>query len=110
MWNCIKDNLILLMDDNVPSKISSSKYFYPWITKQTKRLIRNKNIWFQKAKQRKTDKSWNKYKDYKKLVQKQCRKAHDEYLHNLITDDKSNKKFWSYVKSQRKENTGTNHF
>ena len=71
MWNCIKDNLILIMDDNVPSKISSSKYFYPWITKQTKRLIRNKNIWFQKAKQRKTDKSWNKYKDYKKFVQKQ---------------------------------------
>ena len=33
-----------------------------------------------------------------------------DFIENLITADKSNKKFWSYVKSQRKENSGISHF
>ena len=44
-----------------------------------------------------------KYKDYKRLAQKLLRKSHDSYVQDLITCDKSNKKFWTYVKSQRKE-------
>ena len=47
-----------------------------------------------------------KYREYKKLVQKLCRKSHDAYVQDLITADKTNKKFWTYVKSQRKENSG----
>ena len=46
------------------------------------------------------------YKDYKKETQKQYRRSHDAYVQNLITEDRSNKKFWAYIKSQRKEKTG----
>ena len=105
-WSCINKNLELILDDNVPTKNTSTKIFPPWITTQTKRLIRNKNLWYQKAKQRNDPESWKKYKDYKKLAQKHCRKSHDNYVEDLITSDKSNKKFWSYVKSQRTENNG----
>ena len=48
-------------------------------------------------------KSWSKYKEYKKLAQKSCRNSHDDYVKDLITTDNTNKKFWTYVKSQRKE-------
>ena len=106
MGSCIQNNLDLIVDDNVPSKFSSTKIFPPWINTQTKRLIKNKNKWFQKAKQRNDPESWKKYKDIKKLAQKHCRKAHDNYVEDLITCDKSNKKFWSYIKSKRTENTG----
>ena len=106
MWSCIKNNLQLILEDNVPFKNSSTKIFPPWITTQTKRLIRNKNLWYQRAKQRNDPESWKRYKDYKKLAQKFCRKSHDNYVEDLITSDKSNKKFWSHVKSQRTENTG----
>ena len=106
MWSCVKKNLHQIIEDNVPTKTASSKVFPPWITTQTKRLIRNKNLKYQKAKQKNDPESWNKYKETKKLTQKLCRKAHDNFIENLITSDKSNKKFWSYVKSQRKENSG----
>ena len=106
MWSHIKTNLLNILDDNVPSKLSSSKTFHPWITTEIKRLIRNKQIWYQKAKKRNDEKSWKKYNELKKLVQKQCRKSHDVYVQDLITNDKSNKKFWTYIKSQRKEKTG----
>ena len=106
MWLDIKENLLNILECNVPTKITSTKYYHPWITAQTKRLIRNKNIWYQKAVTRNDLKTWKKYSEYKRLVQKSCRKAHDDYVKDLITVDKSNKNFWSYIKSQRKENTG----
>ena len=106
MWSSIKSNLLTILDDNVPSKLSTSKTFHPWITTETKRLIRNKQIWYQKAKRRNDEKTWKKYHEIKKLVQKQCRKSHDVYVQDLISNDKSNTKFWTYIKSQRKEKTG----
>ena len=106
MWSCIKKNLQLIISDGVPTKMTSSQSTLPWITAQTKRLIRNRNKWFKRAKRRDDPKSWRKYKEIKQLTQKLCRKSHDSYVQDLISDDKSNKKFWAYVKSQRTENSG----
>ena len=106
IWSDIKQNLFNVLECNVPTKIASTKYYHPWINTQIKRLIRNKNIWYQKAVTRNDTQTWKKYSEYKRLVQKSCRKAHDDYVQDLITVDNSNKKFWSYIKSQRKENTG----
>ena len=106
MWLFIKTNILSIIKENVPTKQTSTKFSKPWINSQTKRLIRNKNLWYQKAKQRNDVESWNKYRNYKKLAQKFCRKSRDNYVQDLITSDNSNKKFWTYVKSQRKENSG----
>ena len=106
MWSCIKTNLHRILDFNIPSKMSASNTFLPWITTQTKRLIKNKKIWFQRAKRRGTPRAWRKYKEVKKLAQKFCRSSHDDYVRDIISDDKSTKKFWSYLRSQRTENTG----
>ena len=70
MWSCIKANLQLIIDDNVPSKMTSSQSSLPWITAQTKRLIRNRNRWFKRAKRRNDPKSWRKFRDVKQLTQK----------------------------------------
>ena len=107
MWSCIKKNLEQIIEDNVPSKMTNSKVYQPWITTQTKRLIKNKNKWYAKMKRRKDDQSKRKYQDYKRMAQKLARRSHDSHVQNLVDeDDKGNKKLWSYVKSQRKEQTG----
>ena len=106
MWLFIKKNLLTILENNVPSKISSSKFWLPWISTSTKRLIRNKQIWYKKARARNDEKTWNRYKEIKRVAQKQCRKSHEEYVKDLITEDTSNKKFWTYIKSQRQEKTG----
>merc|ERR1711873_95116 len=64
-------------------------------------------IWFNKAKQSNSDRHWSKYKERKKLTQKACRTAHLSYVQDLISDDKDSKKLWSYIKSKKKDNTGT---
>ena len=106
MWSCIKVNIHQLIDEHVPTKTTSTKVHQPWITTETKRLIRNKGKWYKKAKKRDDSKSWKKYKDYKKRVQRLSRKSHDDHVQNLISEDKSTKKLWNYIKSQRKEETG----
>ena len=108
MWPCIKKNLLTILEDNVPSKTTSSKVWHPWVTFETKRLIRNKQILFQKAKSRNTDQAWQKFKACKKLVQKQCRKSHEEYVSDLFTPSNDcSKKFWTYIGKMRKEKSDT---
>ena len=51
LWACIRNNLMTAMDIHVPTKLSSSKIHQPWITTQTKLLLRQKQRWFTKAKQ-----------------------------------------------------------
>ena len=92
LWNCLKTNLLSIMDDNVPTKLSSTKNHQPWITTETKRILRKKQRWYTKAKSCKSDKAWNKYKQIKKASQMLCRKAHSDYVQDLISDDKNNLK------------------
>ena len=93
MWSCIQSNLLTLLENNVPSKLSSSKSLPPWINNETKRLIRNKKLWYKKAKTRNNSEAWKIYSEYKRETQKQCRIDHGAYVQDLIAEDKTNKNF-----------------
>ena len=106
LWNFIKTEFCKIIENNVPTKFSSSKFHQPWINTETKRLIRRKNRWFRKAKKSNSPHVWNLYKKIKSETQKTCRKTHESYLDSIFVDDKSNKKLWSYIKNRRQENVG----
>ena len=106
MWNFVKNEFIKIIDKNVPSKETSSKSHQPWITTETKKLIRKKNRWYKYAKKTKSGKVWKKYGKIKAECQRTCRQTHDNYLNSIFTDDSTNKKLWSYVKSKNQDNTG----
>ena len=106
MWKQIQENLLTILDRNVPTKMSSSKIHQPWITTQTKRLLRQKQRWFQKAKHTGSSRAWNKYKDIKKHTQRACRKAHLDFVRDFVSDDREHKNLWTYIKGLRKDNTG----
>merc|ERR1712240_217784 len=98
LWNSIRNKLVTAMDIHVPTNLSSSKIHQPWITTQTKRLLRQKQWWFNKAEQSNSDRHWSKYKEIKKLTRKACRTAHSNCVQDLISDVKDSKKLWSYIK------------
>ena len=50
IWNCIKNNLISLMDKHIPTKVASSRHNQPWITSELKRLTRRKKRSYNKQK------------------------------------------------------------
>jgi len=53
--------------------------------------------------------TWSAHKEIKKLTsQRECCKAHDSYISNLIDSDDgssndNNKRLWSYIKSKTEE-------
>ena len=109
MWIFIKDNLTASMDQNVPTKMTSSKCHQPWITTLTKRLIRKKQRWFKKAKKANSERVWTKYREVKRITQSACRQTHLNYVKDMVCDDDKqtgNKKLWAYIKSKRADNHG----
>ena len=106
IWNFLKAEFSKIIETNVPTKFTSSKFHQPWINTETKRLLRKKNRWLKKAKSLDTPHIWNTYKNIKRETQRTCRQTHQKYLSNLFSDDRSNKKLWSYIKSRRSENVG----
>ena len=94
------------MEDNVPSKLTSSKNHQPWITTETKRTLRRKQRWFKRMKNCHSEKNRKKYRDLKRGSQRLCRQAHANYLNELTSEDKNNKKLFSYIRGKRKEDVG----
>ena len=86
--------------------MTSTKFHQPWINTKTKRLIRKKNRWFQKAKKTNSAKVWKIYKKIKSECQKSIRSEHQKLINDMFSEDKSNKKLWSYFKSKSQENVG----
>ena len=68
------------MDSCTPSKMTTTRHNVPWINRTLIRLTRKKQRLFNKAKKKKGNEAWSRYKFCKKQVTQQIRKARSEYL------------------------------
>ena len=104
MWDHIKDNILELLQNNVPRKPRNNSKKQPWITNKAKKLCRKKYRWFRKTKE--TNEPWvrNKYLKIKSECHREVRKAKASYLEKITNNDSNNKLFWGYVKGKRKDN------
>ncbi|XP_052261072.1 uncharacterized protein LOC127865168 [Dreissena polymorpha] len=114
LWTKFKDNLILLMDKHIPSKLlKNQKTKKPWIDRKVKSAIKRRTKLYRRMKKTKSGADIRKYKVCKSHVQKLERQNYHQYINNLIevqdpNDDKQlkQKRFWNYIKSLRKDNSG----
>ncbi len=106
IWDFIKKEITNIIESNVPSKMTSTRQHQPWINTKTKRLLRRKQRWHQKARQTNDPAIWKKFKNIKSTTQRTCRQTHNQHLNSLFHGDHSNKKLFSYVKNLRQENVG----
>ncbi|CAG2226323.1 unnamed protein product [Mytilus edulis] len=70
MWDFIKSGLKNIMDKNVPSKMSSTRFHQPWINGTIKRITQRKKKAFKKARTTKSTKDIKRYKNIKKDLTK----------------------------------------
>ena len=107
MWASLKSNLLQIQEKCIPSKLTSTKFHQPWINSRIKRISRRKRKWYNIQKRTKCYKAKQIYEDLKKESRRACQSAHNDYLNNMFAEDQNgNKKFWSYIKSRRKEAVG----
>ena len=105
MWSDFMDIYAKCLEF-VPQKLSSIRFSQPWVTSKTKCICRKKKRLYNKARNSGLTRDWNDYLNVKNLAQHECRAAYHEYVSHLIDPHTNNKKFWSHIKSCRKDYTG----
>ena len=85
-WEYFKSVLIDAMKKFVPSKETSCRYDLTWITRHVKRLIRQTQWAYDRAKKSAKDRDWAKFRRKRKNCQKAQKEAHWNYLKGLRRD------------------------
>ncbi|CAG2244129.1 unnamed protein product [Mytilus edulis] len=112
MWNCFKTTITKAVKDHIPHKTAKTKDGHPWVTMETKRLIRKRDRLYKKSKKSGNTSIAKKYKEVKHQVQKSIRKSYWEYIESIILppQDETNfgtmKKFWTYIKHKKTDYSG----
>jgi hypothetical protein len=100
------------IDTHVPSKMTRTKERPPWISAETKRLLRKQKELFMKQRGcAMASRAAQQYRSLKAFTQRSIRKSYWQYVEKTVTetDDgemKTDKKFWKYVKHQRQDAQG----
>ena len=114
MWDEFKTTLNDSINKNVPQKQLSQRKNLPWLTKEIKRKINQKRRAYRKMKRTNLVNDKQRFEKLRKEIKCDLRNEHNKYIENLFeckkTDDSKeqysiSKKFWSYIKGRRKENT-----
>ena len=84
LWCDLRNKLLEVMDSCVPSKTKYSNFHQPWINRKLKQLRRKKQRSYNLARSTNLPIHWSHYKYLKKVMQKECRKAFNEYMSDII--------------------------
>ncbi|CAG2204419.1 unnamed protein product [Mytilus edulis] len=85
MWKYFKENIMKIIDQKVPTKMTTTKFTHPWINTNIKRLIRRKNKAHKKSRKTKKKRDRDRYKYLQQQTQMEIRKAHKEYMNDIIS-------------------------
>ena len=109
LWNNFKEKVLDIMNQSIPTKmINNSKRKLPWINREMKSLTTKRNKYFKKMKQHPCKKNTDQYRETKRRLQKESRKAYWQYLENIICYDESietvqkQKIFWNCTRNTKK--------
>ena len=106
LWNEFKSVCTSTIHKNIPSKYTSTRYSQPWCNRNIKRLSRRKRRAHRKARSTNRQADWDRYHQLQRETKETCRSTHNNYINNMISDDNTNKKFYSFIKSKRTDNSG----
>ena len=79
-----------MIDNHVPTKMSTKRFNQPWITTEVKRKARQKKRSYSKARKTNNPKDHARYRKIKDMTKKTCKKAYKtEYINNIIGSEEN---------------------
>ena len=107
-WTVFKTKMQQLIEKFIPSKVIRPHRDLPWMTRELKHKIRQKNRWYKKYKEQKSHKVWIKYKWLQKEVKKEMQTAYWNYINDVLSPkmEENPKIFWRFIKGLRRDNSG----
>ena len=113
-WESIENHLTKMLKEFVPSKFTRRRTDQPWLSGDLKRRCRKKQRLYNRWKKLKSRKKPCKgareaYKRYHHDTNNLLKKSRNQYINNILSEgleNKSQKSFWRYIKTQRTESSG----
>ena len=107
IWSNFK-RIVATSMDLVPSKLTSTRFTQPWVTRTCKQYIRRKQRAYNRAKSTGLQSDWKSFKTLTNEPRKECKRAYNIYVSDCICPDLKNnpKIFFSFIKSKKCENIG----
>ena len=84
LWDVLYYNMLDIMDKYIPSKTIHKSYKQPWISRNIKQLRRRKQRYYNRARSSNLSSDWNRYKDIKKMMQRETRRAFNQYMYKTV--------------------------
>ena len=94
-----------VMENKIPSKLSSKRFKLPWFNRELKRLCRK----YKKAKRSGREDHWEQYKEFQKVVQAKLTEGRWDYINRFLQiglETGNKKPFWKYLRVQKQEDFG----
>ena len=111
LWAEFKQAIHNGISKYIPHKLAKSTNRKPWVSRETVRLLRQRNRAYTKQKSG-LQEDLDRYKYLKSKAQRQLRNDYWTYLEDIVTPDSNgdthtaNKRFWSFIKHTRQDMTG----
>ena len=108
-WSCFKKFAVDLLNERIPTKLTTSRYNLPWFSKALGRLVRKKQELYNRANQSHKPAHWAEYREIKKRTERALKRARWAHLKDTLTEslaEGNSKPFWAYVKRLRRDNVG----
>ena len=111
-WSAFKATVTNAMSNHVPHKDISGRWNVLWMTAAIKRAIRRKQRLYNKTKISQCPEDWKKYKSLRSAIKNKLSESQQNYIANLLEPSKNEnkpsmgKRFWSFIKSKKKDNVG----
>ena len=106
MWMKFKSKCISTIQAHVPSKYTSTRFSQPWCNRKIRRLSRRKKRAHRAAKRSQKADDWHRFRTIQQDNRKACKDSYNKYISNMISEDGTNKKLYSFVKSKKSDGTG----
>ena len=105
----IRTYLEEVMENKIPSKLSSKRFKLLWFNRELKRLCRKKARKYKKAKRSGREDHWEQYKEFQKEVQAKLTEGRWDYINRFLQiglETGNKKPFWKYLRVQKQEDFG----
>ena len=108
IWHKIKNISNDVLENQIPSKMTSSRYSQPWVDRKCRSLFRRKKKAYNKATRTNIQADWDRFRHLQKETQKQCNKSSATFLANRISQDSdtNRKTLYKFIKNSRTDNSG----
>jgi len=112
LWKQFKEAIHSGTAKFVPHKTARSTNRKPWINRDTRKLIRQRNRSYVKQRSSGSKKDQDRYRELKHRTQKRIRQDYWRYLEDVVTPSEgkdtqaATKKFWSFIKHSRQDSVG----